>query len=127
MPHEPDLQGVMQAVLGRVLSDRLLSFPWYQAWIRSEAEAEAAASRLPLVYSWNEVTSGSLLRSFSVSVNGGRMALLLEQHLPRTHPDFGPTRDRLVTVLARAQNRTLVQLCTELRTTPSRLSASLKH
>ena len=127
MPHEPDLQGVMQAVLGRVLSDRLLSFPWYQDWIRSEAEAEAAASRLPLVYSWNEATSGSLLRSFSVSVNGGRMALLLEQHLPRTHPDFGPTRDRLVTVLARAQNRTLVQLCTELRTTPSRLSASLKH
>ena len=127
MPHEPDLQGVMQAVLGRVLSDRLLSFPWYQDWICSEAEAEAAASRLPLVYSWNEVTSGSLLRSFSVSVNGGRMALLLEQHLPRTHPDFGPTRDRLVTVLARAQNRTLVQLCTELRTTPSRLSASLKH
>ncbi len=108
MPHEPDLQGVMQAVLGRVLSDRLLSFPWYQDWIRSEAEAGAAASRLPLVYSWNEVTSGNLLRSFSVSVNGGRVALLLEQYLPRTHPDFGPTRDRLVTVLARAQNRTLV-------------------
>lgn len=124
---EPDLQDVMQRVVQRVLSDRLLSFPWYQDWIRSEAEAEAAADRLPLVYSWNEVTSGNVLRSFTVSVNGGRMAALLEQHLPRTHPAFGPTRDKLVTVLAKAQNRTLVQLCTELRTTPSRLSASLKH
>lgn len=125
--HEPDLQDVMQRVVQRVLRDRLLSFPWYQDWIRSEAEAEAAADRLPLVYSWNEVTSGNLLRSFTVSVNGGRMAALLEQHLPRMHPAFGPTRDMLVTVLAKAQNRTLVQLCTELRTTPSRLSASLKH
>lgn len=125
--YEPDLQDVMQAVMGQVLNDRLLSFPWYQTWVRSEAEAEAAADRLPLVYSWNEVTSGDLLRSFTVSVNGGRMAALLEQHLPRAHPAFGPTRDRLVTVLAEAQNRTLVRLCTELRTTPSRLSDSLKH
>ncbi len=125
--YELDLQDVMQGVVGQVLSDQLLLFPWYQDWIRSEAEAEAAADRLPLVYSWNEVISGNLLRSFAVSVNGGRVAALLERHLPRTHPAFGPMRDRLVIVLAKAQNRTLVQLCTELRTTPSRLSASLKH
>ncbi len=124
---EPDLQSVMQTVMEQVLHDRVLSFPWYQPWIHSEAEADAGSDRLPLVYSWNEVVSGNQLRFFTVSVNSSRMAELLEPHLSRAHSAFGSTRDTLVTVLAEAQNRTLRDLCIRFRSTPSRLSASLKN
>lgn len=123
---EPDLQNVMLTVMRRVFRDRALRFPWYQAWISSEADAEAASDQLPLVYSWNEIVSGNQLRFFTVSVNGGRMAELLEQHLPRTHPAFGPARDTLVCLLAEVQHCTLIDLCAEFGSTPSRLSASLK-
>jgi hypothetical protein len=123
----PALQDVIRRVMEPVLQDRMLSFPWYQPWVRSAEQAQAAWDRLPLVYSWNEVLNGNRLEFFTVSVNGGRVAELLEQHLPRTHPAFGPTRDLLTTVLAKAQNGFLVELCTELRMTPSQLSASLKH
>lgn len=122
-----DLQDVMRRVMEPVLQDRMLSFPWYQSWIHSAEQAETAWDRLPLVYSWNEVLSGNCLQFFTVSVNGGRIAQLLEPYLPRTHPAFGPTRDLLTTALANAQNGFLVELCTELRMTPSQLSASLKH
>jgi hypothetical protein len=127
MQQEPDLQSVMQTVMTDIVRDRALSFPWYQSWIRTEAEAEAAYDRLPLVYSWNEITSGNQLRFFTVSVNGNLMGKLLEQHLPRTHPAFGPTRDTLVTLLATVQNRALRDVCIETRCTPSQISAQLKN
>ena len=57
----PDLQDVMRRVVDPVLQDRMLSFPWYQSWVRSAEQAEAAWDRLPLVYSWNEVLSGNRL------------------------------------------------------------------
>jgi hypothetical protein len=127
MATEPEIQALMMAVLQEILSDRALAFPWYQPEIRSEAEAEAAANRLPLVYSWNEIVSGNQLQFFTVSVNGGRLAEILIRYLPRSHPVFPATRDLLITLLAKAQNRALVELCTEFQTTPSRLSAQLKN
>ena len=123
----PDLQNVMRRVLEPVLQDRMLSFPWYQSWLRSAEQAEAAWERLPLVYSWNEVLDGNRLQCFTVSVNSGQVGQLLERHLPQAHPAFGPTRDLVTTVLANAQNGFLVGLCTELRMTPSQLSTHLKH
>ena len=123
----PELQDAIQKVTEAVLRDRALCFPWYQPWVRSPEQAQAAWDRLPLIYSWNEVINGNRLEFFTVSVNGGRVAELLERHLPRTHPAFGPTRDLITTVLAKDKNKFLAELCTELRMTPSQLSASLKH
>jgi hypothetical protein len=127
MAHEPQIQDIMMVVMQEIMDDRALSFPWYQPWIRSEAEAEAATDRLPLVYSWNEIVSGNQLRFFTVSVNGGQLAEILTRYLPRAHPAFTTTRDTVITLLAKAQNRALVELCSEFSTTPSRLSAQLKN
>ncbi len=126
MEIEPEIQAVIMAVAQEIMDDRVLSFPWYQSWISSAAQAEAAWEQLPLVYSWNEIISGNQLRFFTVSVNGGRLAEMLTRYLPRAHPAFTTTRDTLITLLVNAQNRTLVDLCTEFQSTPSRLSATLR-
>jgi hypothetical protein len=126
MTSEPDIQEIMRAVLEDILHGRVLSFPWYQSWICSETDAEEATDWLPLVYSWNEIVSDNQLRFFSVSVNGGRMAEILVRYLPRTHRDFAATRSTLVRLLARAQDRTLLDLCTQFQMTPRQLSAHLE-
>jgi hypothetical protein len=117
---EPDFDAIMSMVISAVLEDPALSFPWYQPRIFSEAQAAAADP--PLVYSWNERVRDGRLQSFSVSVNGGRLAAMLTPHLPRWHPAFVSVRDRLTALLAEAQNRTLIRLCTEFAATPSQLS-----
>ena len=120
---ETELSAIKMAVMSDILGDRMLSFPWYCPEIRSEAQAQAATADLPLVYSWNEVVQDGQIRSFSVSVNGARLAALLQRYLPRTHPDFIVTRDELIRVLNVAQNNTMVQMCRRFQAPPSRVSA----
>lgn len=127
MAHEPRIQDTMMAVIQDIMSDRALSFPWYQAWVRTKTAAEAEWDRLPLVYSWNEIVSSNQLRFFTVSVNGGQLAEILIRYMPRSHPAFMATRDTLITLLAKARNRVLVEFCIEFQTTPSRISAQLKN
>jgi hypothetical protein len=122
---EPDIQAIQRTVLSAILSDRQLCSPWYQPWIRSEAQAHVAASALPLVYSWNEVIWDGQLRSLTVSVNGGRIAEMLECHLPRSHPAFAATRDRMTILLCETQNRMMLSLCAEFGAMPARLTARL--
>lgn len=120
---ETELSTIMMTVASEVLGDRALCFPWYRPEIRSEAQAQAATANLPLLYSWNEVVLDGQLRSFTVSVNGSRLAALLQRHLPRTHPDFVATRDELMRVLNKAQNAMMLKLCSEFQAPPSRISA----
>jgi hypothetical protein len=122
---EPDIQAIQRTILSAVLSDRQLCFPWYQPWIRSEAQAHAAATALPLVYSWNEVVRDGQLRSLTVSVNGGRIAGMLERCLPRSHPAFAATRDRMITLLCETQNRMMLSLCAEFGAMPGQLTTRL--
>ena len=113
---------IVTSVVDRVLSNRNLSFPWYQPDILSEADVR---SDLPLLYSWNEVVTDGCLQSFSVSANGAGVAALLLPHLPRSDPDFTIARDSIMDFLTRTQNAMLVSLCAEFRSTPSRLSLSI--
>ncbi len=120
---DPELSAIMTTVASEILGDRALCFPWYRPEIRSEAQAQAAGPDLPLLYSWNEVVQDGQLRSFTVSVNGPRLAALLQRHLPRSHPDFLETRDELVRLLCEAQNATMLKLCRDFQASPSRISA----
>lgn len=117
------LSTVMMNVATEILCDKALCFPWYCPEIRSEAQALAAAAGLPLMYSWNEVVLDGQLRSFTVSVNGSRLAALLQRHLPRTHPDFVATRDELMRLLTEGQNEMMLGLCRQFQAPPSRVSA----
>ncbi len=118
-----ELSNIMMTVASEILSDRALCFPWYRPEIRSEAQAKAAEASLPLLYSWNEVVQGGQLRSFTVSVNGGKLAAMLQRYLPRTHPEFVATRDELMRLLNKAQNAMMVKMCREFQAPPSRISA----
>lgn len=119
---DSELSTIMMTVAGEILGDRALCFPWYHPEIRSEAQAQAAAADLPLLYSWNEVVQDGQLRSFTVSVNGGRLAAMLQRYLPRTDPDFVATRDELMRVLNQAQNAMMLKLCREFQAPPSHIS-----
>ena len=127
MEDDPEIQELIYGIMERIVRDRTLAFPWYQPWIRSEQDAEENADLLPLVYSWNEVVSGGVLQSFSVSVNGTRMAELLIPHMPREHPAFRRTLSLLVGMLAKAQDNTLVGICREFGLSPSQVSAKLQQ
>lgn len=118
------LSTIMMNVATEILSDWALSFPWYCPQVRSEAQA--AAADLPLMYSWNDVVLDGQLRSFTVSVNGSRLAALLQRHLPRTDPDFVATRDELMRLLTVARNETMLDLCRQFQATPSRISAMVQ-
>ena len=118
-----ELSAIMTAVASEILGDRALCFPWYRPEIRSEAQAQAAGADLPLLYSWNEVVQDGQLRSFTVSVNGHRLAAMLQRHLPRTDPDFVAARDQLMRVLNKAQNAMMLKLCREFQAFPSHISA----
>jgi hypothetical protein len=122
---EPDIRAIMTRVVVEILTDRHLSFPWYQAEIRSEAEAQAASARLPLIYSWNEVVQTGHLRSLTVSVNSARIGQMLACYLPRSHPGFAPARDRLTRLLCDTQSRMLLGLCAESCAWPSQLTARI--
>ena len=120
---DPELSTIMTTVASEILGDRALCFPWYRPEIRSEAQAQAAGADLPLLYSWNEVVQDGQLRSFTVSVNGHRLAAMLQRHLPRTDPDFVAARDQLMRVLNKAQNAMMLKLCREFQASPSHISA----
>ena len=127
MAIDPELQGVVQEIFERIVRDRTLSFPWYQPWVRSAGHAEENADLLPLVYSWDEVVTDGILRSFNVSVNSSRMAELLAQRLSRGDPAFRETLGLLTNLLAKAQNNTVVGICRQFGLTPSQLSAKLQQ
>ena len=63
------------------------------------------------------------LRSFSVSVNGGRLAAMLQRHLPHADSGFVAARDELMRVLNKAQNAMMLKLCRDFQAPPSRISA----
>ena len=120
---DPELSTIMMTIASEILGDRALCFPWYRPEIHSEAQAQAAGADLPLLYSWNEVVQDGQLRSFTVSVNGHRLAALLQRYLPRTDPDFVATRDELMRLLNEGQIAMMVKLCREFQAPPSRISA----
>ena len=120
---DPELSTIMMTVAGEILGDRALCFPWYRPEIRSDDQAEAAGADLPLMFSWGEIVRDGQLRSFTVSVNGHRLAALLQRYLPRSHPDFLETRDELIRLLGEGQNATMLKLCRDFQAPPSRISA----
>ena len=91
--------------------------------MRSAGHAEENANLLPLVYSWDEVVTDGVLRSFNVSVNSSRMAELLAQRLPRQDRAFQET----LNLLAKAQNNTVVGICRQFGLTSSQLSAKVQQ
>ena len=118
-----ELPNIMMTVASKILGDRALCFPWYRPEIRSEAQAKAAEATLPLLYSWNEVVQGGQLRSFSVSVNSGKLTAMLQRYLPRSHPEFVATRDELMRLLNQAQNAMMLKLCIQFQAPPNHVSA----
>ena len=122
---EPDIQAIMMTVVAEILRDRHLSFPGYQPGIKSEADAQADAATLPLIFSWNEVVRAGHMHSLTVSVNGGRIGQMLERYLPRSHSAFVPAQDTVTMMLCETQNRMMLSLCAEFGATPSGLTARL--
>ena len=118
-----ELSTIMTTIAGEILGNKALCFPWYCPQTRSQAQAQAATADLPRFYSWKEAVQDRQLRSFTVLVNGSRLAAMLQRHLPRTDPDFISTRDALIRVLSEAQNGMMLKLCREFQAPPSLISA----
>ncbi|MCG7884229.1 MAG: hypothetical protein JAY96_21875 [Candidatus Thiodiazotropha endolucinida] len=89
----------------------------YLPHITSEEDANEIAIA-PIVYIWNENRKA---RSFTVSVNGKAIGCILEEILPRTHPEFSNVRDYVLNIIADISNRTVLETCNRLGMFPSEL------
>lgn len=102
----------------RLFNDKELSQPVYFPEIRTEAQAEAMADELPLIYVWNEdPTRGSC----SISVNGAVVAAALTDLLPRTHPRFAAVRDHILAVFKEVAVASVLKTCETLQALPSQV------
>lgn len=92
--------------------------PQFCAFLRTEADIRGNENRIPLVYVWNENRQKG---SFTVSVNGAKVAQFLEAQISRDNPRFSRVRDMAINVMAEAANNTLLKVCQKARMFPSQL------
>jgi hypothetical protein len=115
-----DLNAIGDDVIGEIWNDPRMYVPVYRFDIRSEAQANATPG-LPLMYIWNEMVEGGVLKGYSFSVNGSIVGALLEKRLPRSHPDFARLRNSIMETLRTSQSKVVMESCIEAQQRPSRL------
>ena len=109
---------IVNATVKRLYNDKKISEPLYCPEIKTEAQAEAMAGELPLIYVWNEdPTHGSC----SISVNGAVVAAALNDLLPRTDPRFAAVRDHILAVLKEVAVASVLKTCETLQALPSQV------
>ncbi len=103
--------------LSIILNDEILFKPVYLKELKTEEEAEII-DELPLVYLWNEdINNGT----FSLSINGRIIGRMLESYCSRNDPKFVPRRDEITNVLSDVSKKSVVNICSRLRISPSKI------
>ncbi len=116
MTHNPSEHTVVQFLLRHVLTNSTLSTPVYCADVHTEADATRLADTLPLIYLWNEDRAHG---TFSISVNGSVVGLLLEPLVARSEPAFARIRDAVCAGISSAARRAVVDACQRAELPPS--------
>jgi hypothetical protein len=117
-------KSVVQFVLQEIFDDERLSRLVFCKEVTSEADTEALAGSLPLIYIWNEDRQRG---TFSISINGPILDGLIETLLPRDHPSFKRVRDEVTSVLAIATQRAVVSTCEKAGALPSDVFRSVER
>lgn len=105
-----------QSLLVAIIGNNKLSTPVYCPEVKSEADAEAMAGKLPMIYIWNE---DRRVGSYTVTINGKYIGSVLEKKVPRTDESFVRIRDAVLYQLREIATKNINATCSMLKIMPS--------
>lgn len=107
---------LVNSLLGAIIGNNKLSTPVYCPEVKSEADAEAMAGKLPMIYIWNE---NGRVGSYIVTINGKYIGSVLEKKVPRTEASFVRIRDAVLYQLREIATKNINATCSMLKIMPS--------
>ncbi|CAP57805.1 hypothetical protein GDI3862 [Gluconacetobacter diazotrophicus PA1 5] len=74
---------------------------------------------------WGETVDADGNSGFSLSVNGNIVGRMLEEYMPRSHPEFPDVRDHIIGLISRVQRDVVISMCQKFRCTPRQIAENL--